>query len=38
MDWQITIDCADPAPLVRFWAAALDYVVAPPPEGFTGGA
>ncbi|MFN8189453.1 MAG: VOC family protein [Nocardioidaceae bacterium] len=34
MDWQITIDCADPAPLVRFWAAALDYVVTPPPEGF----
>lgn len=34
MEWQITVDCADPAPLVRFWAAALDYVVTPPPEGF----
>ena len=34
MEWQITVDCADPSPLVRFWAAALDYVVTPPPEGF----
>lgn len=34
MDWQITIDCADPDVQVRFWAAALDYVVTPPPEGF----
>ena len=31
---QITIDCADPGPLVAFWAAALGYVVEPPPEGF----
>ncbi|MCU1595687.1 MAG: hypothetical protein JWO12_3079 [Frankiales bacterium] len=30
---QITVDCADPATLGAFWAAALDYVVQPPPEG-----
>lgn len=34
VDWQLTIDCADPEPLVRFWAAALNYEVTPPPEGF----
>ncbi|HNM96931.1 MAG TPA: VOC family protein [Marmoricola sp.] len=32
--WQLTIDCRDPGPLVAFWAAALGYVTAPPPEGF----
>jgi hypothetical protein len=31
--WQLTIDCADPAPLVRFWAAALGYVAPDPPAG-----
>lgn len=31
---QVTIDCADPAKLAPFWAAALDYVVQPPPDGF----
>jgi hypothetical protein len=31
--WQVTIDCADPDRLVRFWTAALGYVVEPPPEG-----
>jgi hypothetical protein len=31
---QITFDCADPGALGAFWAAALDYVVQPPPEGF----
>lgn len=31
---QVTIDCADPATLVRFWAEALGYVVEPPPDGF----
>ena len=30
---QLTIDCADPDLLARFWAEALHYVVAPPPEG-----
>lgn len=33
MNFQLTIDCADPDLLARFWAAALRYVVAPPPEG-----
>ena len=32
--FQIVIDCKDPAPLARFWAAALGYVLEPPPEGF----
>jgi hypothetical protein len=32
--FQIVIDCRDPEPLARFWAAALDYVLEPPPEGF----
>ncbi|MHB8960850.1 MAG: VOC family protein [Candidatus Limnocylindrales bacterium] len=27
--FDLTIDCADPAALARFWAGALDY----PPEG-----
>ena len=31
---QITFDSADPAGLAAFWAAALGYVVQPPPEGF----
>jgi hypothetical protein len=31
---QIAIDCADPQRLVPFWAAALGYVVEPPPESF----
>jgi len=30
---QVAIDCADPAALSRFWAAALGYVLNPPPEG-----
>lgn len=33
VDWQLTIDCADPAPLVSFWAVALGYEVTPPPAG-----
>jgi hypothetical protein len=28
------IDCADPRRLAEFWAAALGYVLQPPPEGF----
>ena len=32
-EWQLTIDCADPERLVRFWAVALGYVPAPPPDG-----
>jgi Glyoxalase-like domain len=31
---QVTIDCADPATLAEFWAAALGYVLDPPPDGF----
>ena len=31
--WQLTIDCTDPARLVRFWAPALGYEVQPPPDG-----
>jgi len=32
--FQLVIDCADPDRLARFWAAALDYELAPPPAGF----
>ena len=32
--FQVTIDCADPATLAEFWAAALGYVLDPPPAGF----
>ncbi len=31
---QITIDCADPAGLAAFWAAALGYRIESPPAGF----
>lgn len=31
---QVTIDCADPARLARFWAAALGYELEPPPPGY----
>jgi hypothetical protein len=29
--FQIVIDCKDPELLARFWAAALGYVLEPPP-------
>jgi hypothetical protein len=32
--FQLVIDCAEPGPLARFWAAALGYVLEPPPDGF----
>jgi hypothetical protein len=32
--FQMVIDCADPEPLARFWAAALGYRLEPPPAGF----
>ena len=32
--FQLVIDCTDPEPLARFWAAALHYELEPPPEGF----
>jgi Glyoxalase-like domain len=31
---QVVMDCADPARLAAFWAAALGYEVQAPPEGF----
>src|SRR3954451_17087060 len=34
MTFQVTIDCADPDRLAKFWAAALGYQLQPPPEGF----
>jgi hypothetical protein len=33
-DFQLVIDCVDPDPLARFWAAALGYQIEPPPDGF----
>jgi Glyoxalase-like domain len=32
--FQLVIDCKDPELLARFWAAALGYVLEPPPQGF----
>ena len=32
--FQLVIDCQDAELLARFWAAALGYVLEPPPEGF----
>ena len=31
---QVTIDCADPDRLARFWAEALGYQLQEPPDGF----
>lgn len=31
---QITFDAADPGALAAFWAAALDYEVQRPPDGY----
>ena len=31
---QVTIDCADPGRLTRFWSTALEYEIQPPPDGF----
>jgi catechol 2,3-dioxygenase-like lactoylglutathione lyase family enzyme len=31
---QVTIDCAEPERLARFWAEALGYRLEDPPEGF----
>jgi hypothetical protein len=33
--YQLVIDCVDPEPLARFWAAALGYEPAPAPAGFS---
>ena len=32
--FQVTLDAADPATLADFWAAALGYIIQPPPAGF----
>lgn len=32
--YQITIDCADPDRMARFWAVALGYELQGPPDGF----
>jgi len=34
VSYQLVIDCAQPDVLAHFWAEALQYVVAPPPDGF----
>jgi hypothetical protein len=34
VSYQLVIDCASPDTLARFWAEALHYVIARPPEGF----
>lgn len=33
LDWQLTIDCAHPETMVRFWAFALGWEKQPPPQG-----
>jgi catechol 2,3-dioxygenase-like lactoylglutathione lyase family enzyme len=32
--WGLTIDCADPPKLAAFWADALGYEEAEPPDGY----
>ncbi len=32
--FTVTFDAEDPAALADFWAAALDYVLQPPPPGY----
>ena len=32
--WGLTFDCANPAKLAAFWADALGYVEAEPPDGY----
>jgi Glyoxalase-like domain len=32
--WTLTIDCANPGKQAEFWALALGYEQAPPPDGF----
>lgn len=34
VSYQLVIDCMTPEPPAHFWAAALHYVIAPPPTGF----
>jgi hypothetical protein len=32
--FQVTVDCAEPERVARFWCEVLGYVIPPPPEGF----
>ncbi|MFE6160973.1 VOC family protein [Streptomyces sp. NPDC056486] len=32
--WTVTIDCANPGELAKFWSLALGYAEKPPPAGF----
>jgi hypothetical protein len=32
--WTMTIDCADPALMARFWCTALGYTESDPPKGW----
>ncbi len=34
VSYQLVIDCTSPETLAHFWAEALRYVIAPPPDGF----
>lgn len=34
ISFQVVIDCTDPERQAAFWAAALGYVLQPPPAGF----
>lgn len=31
--WNVTIDCASPGLVAKFWAVALGYIDSPPPTG-----
>ena len=33
VSYQLVIDCASPDTLAHFWAGALHYEIAPPPDG-----
>lgn len=33
-NWTLTIDCADPPLVARFWCTALGYTEADPPQGW----
>jgi hypothetical protein len=35
LSFTTTFDATDPGALATFWAAALDYQLQPPPEGFS---
>jgi len=35
VSFQVTFDCANVDAQANFWAAALDYQLQPPPEGYT---